>query len=264
MEYKHLETNMADINETIKSSGVEIDLNNTPEHIAIIMDGNGRWAKNRGMNRSLGHYHGYLALREIVRICGDLNIKVLTVYAFSTENWNRPQEEVDALMTLFAQAASDELPLMMEENVQLRVLGRFHELPEEAQQSLEDSIKATSGNTRIILNLAINYGGRKEIIDAIKIACNRTMDGSLELDKLTEQDVSGMMYTAGLPDPDLVIRTAGEMRVSNFLLWQIAYSELWVTSTLWPDFTQQDLICAISDFQKRERRFGKISNQPNP
>lgn len=248
----------ADIDTIIKEYGAAIDLESVPKHIAIIMDGNGRWATSRGMPRSMGHYYGYLALRDIVRICGRLGIKVLTVYAFSTENWKRPQDEVDALMNLFAKAASDELPLMMEEKVQMRVLGRFDELPEDAQQSLGESIRMTSDNSGLILNLAINYGGRKEIIDAIKIACKKTIEGSLKPEEITENDVSQMLYTAGLPDPDLVIRTAGELRVSNFLLWQIAYSEIWVTQTLWPDFKPKDLVQAISDFQKRERRYGKI------
>lgn len=249
---------MANITRLIADTGVDIDLSRVPEHVAIIMDGNGRWAKGKGLPRSMGHYHGYLALREIVRICGDLGIKALTVYAFSTENWNRPQDEVDALMNLFAQAASEEIPLMMEENVQLRVLGRFHELPDEAQHSLAESIRVTAGNTRLVLSLAINYGGRKEIIDAVRTACKRVIDGDLNADEITEQDISGMLYTAGLPDPDLIVRTAGELRVSNFLLWQIAYAEIWVTSTLWPDFTQGDFLRAISEYQKRERRYGKI------
>lgn len=249
---------MADIAKLIAEIGIDIDLDHIPAHIAIIMDGNGRWANSRGLPRPMGHYHGYLALREIVRICGDLGIKALTVYAFSTENWNRPKEEVDSLMNLFAQAAGEEIPLMMEEDVQLRVLGRFNELPEEAQQSLAASIKATENNSRLILSLAINYGGRKEIIDVVREACRQALAGALDPDQITEQKISSMLYTAGLPDPDLIIRTAGELRVSNFLLWQIAYAEIWVTSTLWPDFTPGDLIRAIGDFQKRNRRYGKV------
>ena len=251
-------TILADIAKLIADTGVDIDLSRIPAHVAIIMDGNGRWAKSKGLPRPMGHYHGYLALREIVRICGDLGIKALTVYAFSTENWSRPKEEVDSLMNLFAQAASEEIPLMMEENVQLRVLGRFNELPKEAQHSLAASIMATAGNSRLILSLAINYGGRKEIIDVVREACNQAVAGTLDPEQITEQDISSMLYTSGLPDPDLIIRTAGELRVSNFLLWQIAYAEIWVTSTLWPDFSQSDLIRAISDFQQRERRYGKL------
>ncbi|MHB0999576.1 MAG: isoprenyl transferase [Armatimonadota bacterium] len=243
--------------------GIEIDPDRIPRHIAIIMDGNGRWATKQGFPRPMGHYEGYKALREIVKVCGDLGVTALTVYAFSSENWTRSKEEVDALMNLFAQASREELPLMMENNVQMRVIGRFHELPESAQQSLGESIAETSMNTGLVFNLAINYGGRNELLDAVKETCRRAQSGELDIDNITDQDFSDTLYTRGLPDPDILIRTAGELRVSNFLLWQIAYAEIWVTSTLWPDFTPADLMQAISDFQKRVRKFGAAPKPEN-
>jgi undecaprenyl diphosphate synthase len=237
--------------------GIVLDPEKMPRHVAIIMDGNGRWATNRGWPRALGHYQGYEALREIVRAASDLGIKVLTVYAFSTENWKR-NEEVGMLMGLYEMATRAELPTLQENNVIYRVSGVVSQLPESLQDALATSIRETAGNTGMILNLAMNYGGRQEILLAVQEACRRVQDGSVEIDKVTEEYFSNLLYTANLPDPDLLIRTANELRVSNFLLWQIAYAEFWMTSTLWPDFAPANLIQAIADYQKRVRRFGKV------
>lgn len=249
---------MKDIEKIEQEIGIILDRERMPRHIAIIMDGNGRWATRQGLPRAMGHHQGYIALREIVRACGDLGVEVLTVYAFSTENWSRPKEETDALMNLFAAASHDELGTLMENNVSMRVIGRFDELPDEARESLGSTIEATSGNTGLVLNLALNYGGRREILDAVQSASRLASEGKLDPSDISEADFSALVYTAGQPDPDLLIRTAGELRVSNFLLWQIAYAEIWVTSTLWPEFTATLLIQAISDYQKRVRRFGKV------
>jgi len=238
--------------------GIELDPERMPKHIAIIMDGNGRWATARGFPRLAGHKKGYETVLDIVRACGELHLTALTLYTFSTENWRRPSDEVEALMQLIEWATTENLPTLMENKVRFRVSGRFGELSESLQAALSDVIEKTSANTGLVLNLAINYGGRQEILDAVREACRRVKDGEITGEEITEEYFSGLLYTAGLPDPDLLIRTANEMRISNYLLWQIAYTELWVTSTLWPDFTRTDLLTAIADFQKRTRKFGAV------
>lgn len=251
---------MIEIDEVQKETGISIDPERIPRHIAIIMDGNGRWATGRNLPRVLGHSQGYQTAREIVRACGRLGVDAVTLYAFSTENWRRPREETDAIMELIEHALRREFPVFMESGVRLMVSGRRSELSGSLQGVLEESIAATSGNAGLILNLAVNYGGRQEILDAVCETVRRVQSGGLDLDDVTEESFSGLLYTAGLPDPDLLIRTAGELRVSNFLLWQMAYAEIWVTPTLWPDFTQKDLMQAISDFQGRTRKFGAVPN----
>ncbi|MCL6519917.1 MAG: isoprenyl transferase [Armatimonadetes bacterium] len=242
----------------MQQMGITLDPHRMPQHIAIIMDGNGRWATQRGLPRTMGHKEGYKTVNEIVRACGELKIKALTLYTFSTENWNRPKEEIKVIMQLIEMAARAELQTLLENNVRLRVSGRFSGLPESLQEALKTDIEATKNNTGLILNLAINYGGRQEILDAVKEACRQVRDGRIAPEDITEDYFSNLLYTAGLPDPDLLIRTANELRVSNYLLWQIAYAEIWVTPTLWPDFRREDLIQAIADYQKRIRKFGGV------
>ena len=232
----------------------QIKKDKLPRHIAVIMDGNGRWAKKRGLLRIAGHRAGAKSVKEIVRTCGELGIEVLTLYAFSVENWNRPKKEVNSLMNLLKAYLKKEVPELMKDNVKLVATGRIHELPEDTLNKLKESIKETSFNTGLILNLAINYSGRAEIIDVVKKIINE----KISPDDLSENIFAKYLYTAGLPEPDLLIRTSGEMRVSNFLLWQIAYTEIWITDVLWPDFRKNNLLEAINDYQKRERRFGKI------
>ncbi len=249
---------MNDIEKLQRDIGVTLDPEQIPRHVAIIMDGNGRWAAEKELPRIVGHKRGYETVRDVVRACGELGVEALTLYTFSTENWRRPKEEVDMLMQLIELAAAEQLPNLQENNVRLRVSGRLSELPQSLQNALTKDIEATAGNTGLTLNLAINYGGRRELLDAIQEACRRVKDGEVGVEEISEEYFSDLLYTAGLPDPDLLIRTAGELRVSNFLLWQIAYTEIWVTSTLWPDFTRADLIRAIADYQNRTRRFGAV------
>ena len=246
---------MADLEQVQQEISARLDPDRMPEHVAIIMDGNGRWATERGVPRIIGHQEGYQTVLKIVRAAGGLNLKALTLYTFSSENWRRPQEEVDLPMALIEEAARIELPTLMENNIRLRISGRMCDLPLSMQDVLNHNIEQTAGNTGLILNLAINYGGRNEILDAVREACRRGLDPAA----ITEESFSDLLYTAGLPDPDLLIRTAGELRVSNFLLWQIAYAEIWVTPTLWPDFRDTDLIQAIADFQHRTRKFGTVA-----
>lgn len=248
---------MAELEDIQREIGVTLDPDQIPSHIAIIMDGNGRWATQQGLPRVMGHMQGYQATREIIRAAGEFGIGALTLYTFSTENWNR-KGEADKLMEIYEQASKDELPTMMENNVRFRVSGFMPGLPQSLQDTLNANIQATANNTGLILNLAMNYGGRQEILHAVKEAHARLANGAVSLDNLDEDYFSGLLYTAGLPDPDLLIRTAGEMRVSNFLLWQIAYTEFWVTPTLWPDFTPADMVRAIADFQSRTRKFGGV------
>ena len=249
---------MADIEKAQLELGITLDPERIPKHIAIIMDGNGRWATQQGLPRVMGHLQGYETVRRIVRAADDIGVKALTLYTFSTENWVRPKEEVDALMELIEAATTNELPTFQENKVRVRVSGRMWDLPESLQKALTYVMEATAKNTGIVLNLAINYGGRTEILDAVREAARRVRDGKIDAEEITEQYFSDLLYTAGLPDPDLLIRTAGELRVSNFLLWQIAYAEIWVTPTLWPDFAEADLIQAIADYQKRVRKFGAV------
>ena len=232
-----------------------------PTHLAIIMDGNGRWAQKRLLNRVVGHEKGIDAVRRVVRLSRELGIKYLTLYAFSNENWNRPSIEVSALMKILNKYLLKELPEMMENSIRLSAIGRLDLLPTAAQKTLQHCIKETKNNKGMVLNLALSYGGRTEIIDAVRRITSDLDKGTVSAEDITEEMFSSYLYTAGMPDPDFLIRTSGEMRVSNFLLWQIAYAEIYVTDTLWPDFGNEDLITALLDFQKRERRFGLTGTQ---
>jgi undecaprenyl diphosphate synthase len=230
----------------------QLDKTRIPNHIAIIMDGNGRWAQQRHLPRIFGHQAGVSSVRDIVRACGELGVKVLTLYAFSSENWSRPAAEVEALMRLLEEYLIKELPELQENKVRLRAIGRWMDLPAHARNRLQAVIDQTTSNQGLTLNLALNYGGRQEIIDA----CNRAwQDGIRHLD---ETVLGRYLYAPDCPDPDLLIRTSGEMRLSNFLLWEVAYTELHITSVLWPDFRRIHLYEAIQDFQRRERRFGGL------
>ena len=223
-----------------------------PRHVAVIMDGNGRWAKSRGLPRLAGHHRGVESVRELVRTCSEWGIGALTLYSFSAENWLRPQDEVSELMGLLARVLRQETLELAKSNVSLRVCGRQAGLPEPVRAELDAAVERLKGNTGLVLNMALNYGSRQEITDA----ANRALAAGKT--RLTEDDISERLDTAGLPDPDLVIRTSGEMRLSNFLLWQLAYAELWVTPVFWPDFRREHLAEALLDFQKRERRFGGL------
>jgi undecaprenyl diphosphate synthase len=240
----------------------QIDRNSMPTHIAIIMDGNGRWARKRGLPRVAGHRSGIQAVREVVEGAAELGISVLTLYAFSVENWKRPRAEVSTLMQLLKEYLNKEIENLRQNNIQFRTLGRTDELDASVQRELEKGIQKTASNTGMIFNVALNYGGRAEIIDAV----NRVLRNGAKSngEGITEGEFSKYLYTAGLPDPDLLIRTSGELRISNFLLWQIAYAEIWVTDTLWPDFAKQHLYEAIVAFQKRERRYGGLQSQLVP
>ncbi len=239
----------------------EIKADNLPLHIAIIMDGNGRWAKQRGNQRIFGHKNGVAAVRDTVEAAAELGIKYLTLYAFSTENWSRPKMEVDALMTLLVSTIHKETSTLMKNNVQLNAIGNLSNLPPDVEKQLKASIANTSTNTGTTLTLALSYSSRWEILEAISQIAKEIEDGKLHSGDITYDTVSKHLTTANMPDPELLIRTSGEYRISNFLLWQIAYAELHFTNTLWPDFRRDDLYKAIIDFQKRERRFGKTSEQ---
>ena len=231
-----------------------VDLNNIPAHVAVIMDGNGRWAKKKGLPRLLGHREGYKSLRGILLAASELGIQFLTVYAFSAENWRRPEDEVKGLMSLIEKAARDEFRLMHQNNVRVNVSGRINELPEGLQRALKDGMETTRNNTGITFTLAVNYGGRAEIVDAVKQIVSKTNDSS----EITEEEIAKHLYNPHHPDPDLMIRTAGEMRWSNFLLWQGAYCELYVTEKTWPEFATADLIDALKTYQQRTRKFGAV------
>jgi undecaprenyl diphosphate synthase len=223
-----------------------------PRHVAIIMDGNGRWARARGLRRADGHKEGVKSVRAVVEACGELGVQVLTLYAFSSENWRRPRTEVDALMNLLVVTITQEVEDLRKNNVQLRAIGRWREFDLMPRKAIELAIERCRGNSGLILNLALSYGGRQEIVDA---ATQLVRSGK---EKITEQDLEGYLYTSGLPDPDLLIRTSGEMRISNFLLWQLAYAEIVVTDVLWPDFRKPQLLEAIAEFGRRSRRFGEV------
>ena len=237
-----------------------IDPNRLPAHIAIIMDGNGRWARRRGMPRAAGHKAGVEPVRTTVETCTRLGIQALTLYAFSVENWKRPRAEVDYLWRLLRVYLRRELPEITRNGIRFTCMGRLDGLPLQVRQVLENAIQATAHNTGMRLNVALNYSGRAELVDALNaIVEDARLEGRLHDLQIDEETVAAHLYTAGLPDPDLLIRTSGERRVSNFLLWQIAYAELYVTDTLWPDFRRTDLLHAILDYQKRDRRFGGLS-----
>ncbi len=229
-----------------------------PKHVAVIMDGNGRWAKRQGLPRIIGHKHGVDALKDLLRCCKDWGIGALTAYAFSTENWKRPQEEVDFLMTLFQRVLRQELREMLEENVQIRFVGNLPALPRILQEEISRSMEETKDNRAIRFTVATNYGGRQEILQACRAIADQVKQGLLQPDEIDEATFERHLYTAGICDPDLLIRTSGEMRISNFLLWQMAYAEIYITETLWPDFNRAEFHRALSAYQQRERRFGKV------
>ncbi len=239
----------------------QIIIEKVPRHIAIIMDGNGRWAQKKGNKRIFGHTNAVAAVKETIEGCIDLNIQYLTLYAFSTENWKRPKEEVEALMTLLVSTIEKEKDLLKKNNVQLTTIGDFDKLPRHVIKSLKETMKYTSENNGLTLNLALSYSGRWEMTEAIKRIVEQAKKQDLQAGQIDESFISSFMQTAQMPDPELLIRTSGEYRISNFLLWQIAYTELYFTDILWPDFRKQHLFEAIIDFQKRERRFGKTSEQ---
>lgn len=236
----------------------DINLETIPSHVSIIMDGNGRWATARGLDRTEGHKAGVLSLREAVTTSVRLGLDVLSVYAFSTENWKRPQREVDLLMRLFAETLLKELPLFHQENVKLRFFGDLEALPEKTRKTFQRGLDETAQNTGMTFALAVNYGSRAELTRAAVLLANQIAEGSVSADSVTPADFEKNLYTTGLPDPDLLIRTSGELRLSNYLLWQLAYSELYVTQTYWPDFSKWDFLRAIKDYQGRERRFGGV------
>jgi len=233
-----------------------MDRGKLPGHIAIIMDGNGRWAQKRYLNRIRGHRRGINVARDIVRLCREWGIGCLTLYAFSRENWQRPALEVKALMKLLEIYLKDELPSLMENNIRFRAIGSIGELPEGVQKIVAETERATGENSGMVLQLALSYSGREELVGAAKALAEAVARGALKIDDISEETFGDHLYTAGIPDPDLLIRTSGEMRVSNFLLWQLAYTEIYVTDVLWPDFTKEDMIEALVNYQKRERRFG--------
>jgi len=234
-----------------------------PEHIAIIMDGNGRWAKQQGMMRAIGHENGTKSVREVVEACAELGVKNLTLYAFSTENWNRPKLEVQTLMRLLVSSLKKEIKTLQKNNIKLSAIGNLNTLPKKVHKELYEVIENTKKNNRMTLTLALSYGSREEIINTVKEISIKVKNNIISPEKIDESIINEHLYTQNLPDVDLLIRTSGEQRISNFLLWQIAYAELYFTSVLWPDFTKQHLYEAIIEYQKRERRFGKTSEQLN-
>ena len=236
-----------------------IDFARLPRHVAVIMDGNGRWAKLRHKPRVEGHRAGIASVRDVVETSARLGLQVLTLYAFSVENWKRPQSEVTTLMGLLKRYLRSELDTLLRNNIRFRVIGRMEELPADVQDELRRGMERAADRSGLIFNIALNYGGRTEITDAVRRLAADVAAGRREAGAIDEDTLSSCLYTAGLPDPDLLIRTSGEMRVSNFLLWQIAYAEIWVTDVLWPDFRRKHLLQAVADYQKRERRYGGIA-----
>ena len=248
-----------------------LDLQRMPRHLAVIMDGNGRWAQKRHLPRIAGHRAGTQTARTTIETCARLHLEALTLYAFSVENWRRPKAEIDFLMQLLREYLRQEMPLIQRNNIRMRFLGRLDELPAGVQNDVRDSMEKTAGNQGMVLCVALNYGGRAEIVDAVNaiLVAERKSLAASAARPVTEEELSRHLYTGGLPDPDLLIRTSGEMRVSNFLLWQIAYAEILVTETLWPDFNRTRLLEALVEFQKRERRYGGIreggaADEPKP
>ncbi len=229
-----------------------------PRHLAIIMDGNGRWATNRGLPREAGHRAGVESLREVVHACAELGIPYLTVYAFSTENWKRPRSEVETLMRLLVEYVRREMEQLHRHGVRVHILGRTTDLPLDVQVELDKAVHLTMHNNRITLNIALNYGGRAELVDAVRGIASKVKNHLLQPEEINAETIATHLYTAGQPDPDLLIRPAGELRISNFLLWQLAYTEFWLTDVLWPDFRREHLMDALRDYQNRERRFGAL------
>ncbi|MEY3055879.1 MAG: hypothetical protein RL548_43 [Bacteroidota bacterium] len=241
-----------------------LDLSKLPKHIAIIMDGNGRWAQEQGQDRLFGHYQGVISVRKVVEAATEIGIQYLTLYAFSTENWERPEQEVTGLMTLFVDTIAKEVPDLHKNNIKLRFIGNLGLLPDHARAALDNATAQTAQNTGLTLIVALSYSSRWELVEAAKNIARKVKAGSLSMDHITETTLSEALTTSEFPDPELMIRTSGEFRISNFLLYQLAYAELYFTETRWPDFRKDDLIKAILDFQSRERRFGKTSNQLLP
>jgi undecaprenyl diphosphate synthase len=244
---------------SIKTPSInELKKSNIPKHVAIIMDGNGRWAQKRKLPRIFGHKSGVDALKNIVMLCKDLGIQYLTAYSFSSENWLRPKEEVDGLMKLIVEVLNSELDSLNKNGVKINLIGQREIIPQETLETFENAEEKTKDNRNLVLNIAFSYGSRQEILSAAKKLCQYYKNNNIELNKIDETTFSNFLYTKGLPDPDLLIRTSGENRISNFLLWQIAYSELYFTGTLWPDFKKKNFLRAIYDYQRRSRRFGKL------
>jgi undecaprenyl diphosphate synthase len=241
--------------EELKNS---LDMKKLPKHIAIIMDGNGRWADRRNLSRVAGHKVGVESVHEAVELCTELEIQVLTLYTFSSENWKRPILEVNALMKLLLDQIREQTPIMSDKNIKLGVIGDIGSLPRRVSNELKKSIDTTKNNTGLILNLALSYGGRQEIIRATRLIAEEVKKGNIKVNEINEEVFAGYLYTAELPDPDIIIRTSGEIRISNFLLWQCAYSEFYITDILWPDFRKKELLRAIIAYQQRNRRFGGI------
>lgn len=239
----------------------KIDKNKLPKHLAIIMDGNGRWAKQRGLLRAVGHDSGTKSVKKIIEACAKIGIENLTLYAFSTENWNRPKLEVEALMRVLVNSLKKELPTLEKNNIKMNAIGNLSRLPSIAQKELQEVINKTQHNSKLTLTLALSYGSRDEIIDAVKNISDKVKNNIISIDSIDDSIINEHLYTQNLPDVDLLIRTSGEHRISNFLLWQIAYAELYFTEILWPDFKEENLYEAIISYQNRERRFGKTSEQ---
>lgn len=258
MMFDKMKAHLAGINNKQKLNPATIDKNNIPQHVAIIMDGNGRWARKRGLPRVAGHRAGMNAIKEVARAASELDIKIVTLYAFSTENWKRPREEVEYLMKLPQEFLVNELNELIENNVRVRMVGSEERLPEHTRQAVSLACEKTKDNTGLILNFALNYGSRAEILDSLREIARDVQNGKLNPDQIDEHQFESRLFTAGLPDPDLLIRTSGEIRLSNFMLWQLAYSELWFTDVYWPDFTREHFYEAIAEYQRRSRRYGAL------
>ncbi len=239
----------------------QINADNLPNHIAIIMDGNGRWAEMKGKPRVFGHKNGVTSVKEVIEGCREIGVNYLTLYAFSTENWNRPKLEVKTLMALLVSSLRKELKTLVKNDIKLKTIGNIENLPEKAQAELAEVVEKTKNNTSLTLTLALSYGSREEIVNVIRNISKKVVNNQLAVEEINENIINNHLYTFSLPDVDLLIRTSGEKRISNFLLWQIAYAELYFTNTLWPDFRKENLFNAIVDYQQRERRFGKTSQQ---
>ncbi|MGZ9584603.1 isoprenyl transferase [Paenibacillus marinisediminis] len=242
----------------LKSDSAPLSLNNIPKHVAIIMDGNGRWAKTRGLPRVAGHHSGMKAVKRVTIAANELGIKVLTMYAFSTENWTRPKEEVDFLMKLPQQFLAIELDDLIANNVQVRMMGYRDQLPSHTLDALEEAIEKTKHNTGLILNFALNYGGQREIVESVRAVAQDVQAGKLKLEDINEETIESKLLSSDLPNPDLLIRTSGELRLSNFMLWQLAYSELWFSDIYWPEFNGSHLREAVAEYQRRTRRYGGL------
>ncbi|WP_457616395.1 isoprenyl transferase [Lutibacter sp.] len=245
----------------MESLKAKINKTKLPNHIAIIMDGNGRWAKKQGKPRVFGHKNGVNSVREAIEACAEIGVNYLTLYAFSTENWNRPKIEIKTLMALLVSSLRKELKSLQKNDIKLNTIGNIKQLPEKAQKELEEVVKKTKNNKTLTLTLALSYGSREEIVNVIKNISKKVVNKQLKFEEIDEKIINNHLYTFSLPDVDLMIRTSGEKRISNFLLWQLAYAELYFTNTLWPDFKKENLFNAILDYQNRERRFGKTSEQ---